>query len=499
MTLATRNKLIKAFLVIGGSLVLVLGIFQLFNQETPSIDIDESKVQTTQPPTEEVVVVEEEPTVSLFTGTITSDMTISGPRIIQNEVIIIEGVKNVLIENVTFVNSRIIIEEASEVVIRGSSFSDIKADVLGFIEVGDNVSNLTIENNSFQEITYITSSSTYGSAIKMTLIETEAKNIQILNNTFRNIGGPAAIWIGGHDALVSDCLIEGNDIRDTENFGIEFYEYDGVLSVENVRILNNTIEDIGSIRERNIGNGASAIYNNLEGGDIYASHNTIRRVLEVGIEGYYTEVTYNYIEDTGADQLNHPIDDSAAIYMAGPYVAYNTIVNPGAYGGIHKFSNEDFTGHIIAFNTISHLFEPWQAETAYALGDSIVANDKWYICMQAGTTSTRRPGSERAAIEDGSVVWQYKKPFAEAGININARGGISDVVIANNVVLDMKSFASLSDLNGGVYIEDNAFMSDRLSINKNNFITGYGNRNQATGVIQTIDVQTVNKSEPNIP
>lgn len=65
----------------------------------------------------------------------------------------------------------------------------------------------------------------------------------------------------------------------------------------------NTVYNIGTIPDRNIGNGAGGIYTNLRFGDITAYDNDVRLVLEVGIEGYFSSVHNNYIEGTGTDRL----------------------------------------------------------------------------------------------------------------------------------------------------------------------------------------------------
>ena len=438
-------------------------------------------------------LVEEDGVIQLNGGTydlegrsikLSKPIKIIGPGNLENGSIIIENVTGIELDSIVTENFVVFIQNANDIYIHNVEFQNVQEDVLGFITLYDDVSEIVIEECSFDEIEYLTSSSTYGCGIKMVITDGEARDIAIISNEFTNIHGPAAIWLGGHDGLIDNLLIDSNEIQYTESFGVEIYQYDGQLTFVESMISNNQISDVGAIRVRNTGAGAGGIYTNLTSGDIEARDNEVRRVLEVGIEGYYSVVDGNYIEDTGADQLNHPIADSAGIYMYGPVVTNNIIVNPGEYGGIHRFTSGSFDNRVISGNTIINSLEYWESDTLYETGDIIVNNDLWYVCVQGGESGSTGPNGKRTSITDGTVIWDYKKPLANAAIRINAIDGMSDVEIAGNVVMDMSYFTALSGFGERVYIEDNDYLRNRMNLKAMKFLTGYGNRRLTVGNIQ---------------
>lgn len=415
---------------------------------------------------------------------------IIGPGTLRNATFIIEDLTDVTIQDVDTVGLTVSISDASGITITGSSFSGIEDDILGFIVVRDTVTDLLIENNHFEDIQYLTSSSTYGCGIKITVNGGTLENVVVRGNTFTDIHGPAAIWVGGNGTRIVGMLIEDNFIQHTENFGIEFYQYNGELFFEETYVQNNTVYDIGSLREREDGAGAGGIYSNLTSGDIYALDNDVRRVLEVGIEGYFTNISGNYIEDTGMNQLDHPIKDSAGIYMSGPEVTDNIIVNPGSYGGIHKFTSGIFEDRVISGNTIMNIYEPWNEESEYTIGDMVVSNNKWYVAIEAGTSGSYPPDGSREGVNDGTVVWNYKKPLADAAIRINAVRGIADFTVSGNTTVDLEYFNALSGFIDNVTIEDNQYYYENLRKGQLKFLTGYGNRKTTVGLVTEADRQS---------
>lgn len=404
-----------------------------------------------------------------------------GPGKIINGKLNFRQLKGFTFEGIQTENFCISIVKSSDVRITKSSFSNVKEDVEGFIAVKAACSNVEIVGNHFKNIEYISSGSTYGSGIKVTAVGTTMSQFKISDNTFELIHGPAAIWFGGNNSKLEEITVSSNVIHDTESFGIEIYQYEGKLNFVKTNFFENTLYNIGAIRKGNFGNGASGIYNNIGSGDLHAYDNDIRNVLEVGIEGYYTRVENNYIEDTGADQLYHPIDDSSGIYATGPLVIGNTIVNPGFYGGIHKFGSGSISGKDVVNNTIMNVFEYWKPNTKYKVNALVVTNGSWYKCVREGVSGSQAPSGKVSAIKDGEAIWDYKKPFAQTGITLHAVTGLDHIVITDNHVINFSNFAYLSDLNNNIKITGNIHeVTGLIQGEKTTFLAGYGNRKGET-------------------
>lgn len=411
-------------------------------------------------------------------------MTLKGPAKIKNAHIFIEDTENVDIEGIETENVYITLRNTSDVQIKNSVFQNIHEDTFGFMILREAVKDLKIQGNTFSNIRYKTSSSTYGCGIKFLAMKTEYSNIHISENIFREIYGPAAIWIGGHGTTLSNLLIEKNTIYDTASFGIEFYQYEGELNFQETRIKNNTLYNIGSVRELPDGAGCGGIYNNLHSGGIVVQGNQIKNILEVGIEGYFESIENNVIEDTGSDQANHPIKDSAGIYSSSPKIVGNTIINPGYYGGIHKYTSGILSGMDISGNTIKNSFEYWKRDQPYEKGDLVVAGEQWFICLQAGHSGEESLSGTSTRITDGTCIWSYKKPLSSVGINLNAEGGLQNIEISNNTVMDMQYFNSLSGLINHINIVDNTYQAVSFPLEKMQFLTGYGNRTIESGTVE---------------
>ncbi len=413
--------------------------------------------------------------------TISQPIKILGPGKLINGRLMIKKTSGFAFDKIETENFSLMIKDSSKIQIKDSSFTKIKADLEGFIYLEGAASEINISKNTFSHIEYLTSSSTYGAGIKINVVNANVNNLNISHNNFEYIHGPAAIWIGGSNCKMADVTIASNVIQNTESFGIELFRYNGVINFKNTHIYSNKLYNIGSARKVNYGNGASAIYNNLFDGDLYVNDNEIKKVLEVGIEGYYTKVENNYIEDTGADQLNRPIMDSAGIYTIGPIVRGNTIVNPGYYGGIHKFDSGIISGKEITNNIIKNVFQYWKPNTHYQVNDLVVINSAWYRCIKSGTSAVVAPSGKLGNIQDGSLLWDYKKPLAQQAINLNAEKGIEKLVITDNLVVNVPTLMALSSLNHTVLIKNNHHdISGLMKGEAIIYLGGYGNRTGET-------------------
>jgi len=411
------------------------------------------------------------------TITLEKPLTIMGPGKIINGKMIVKNVNGFTLYDIKTENFSMVLKNVSNMYIKKSAFSNVKDDAEGFITIAGYATDIGITGNTFSNIQYLTSPTAYGAGVKVNALNTEMKNIVISENTFEQIHGPAAIWLGGSNSKYNEVTIASNTIHDTASFGIELFRHQGDLLFSKTNIHKNTIYNIGSIRKVNYGNGCGGIYNNLHTGDIYAYDNNIKNVLEVGIEGYFTKIENNYIEDTGADQLNRPITDSAGIYATGLVVRGNTIVNPGYYGGIHQYSSGVISGMEIEGNTIKNVFNYWKANTNYKMNDLVVINGAWYRCIKAGISATVAPSGKKGSITDGTALWDYKKPFSQIGIHLNAEKGIENFKATNNKLVNFPVYFYLSGLNKNVTIKDNKHDVSGLTFGEViDFLTGYGSR-----------------------
>lgn len=407
-----------------------------------------------------------------------------GPGKIKNAHLIVTDTNQVSFENIETENVHISIHNANDVSIKNMKFRKIHADVLGFIVLSGNSNNITIDGNDFSDILYKTSATTYGCGIKIIAQNVKMSGINVVNNNFQYIYGPAAIWTGGNNSTIEGLTIANNTIKFTENFGIEFFQHNGLLEILNGYITGNELSDIGLIREPGSGVGCGGIYSNLQNPQIYVEDNRVMRVLEVGIEGCYMKVANNYIEDTGYDQINFPIRDSAGIYSCSPKIYGNTIVNPGYYGGIHLFTESVASNMDIRNNVIKNEFKYWQPNTSYNEGDLVVYDGNWYLCVLAGTSGNKWKDTKDYKVKDGTCIWNFKKPLANTAIRINALGGIENLQVRDNQVIDIERFNEFSAFIDYIYILGNVHSAINLNEDDLQFLTGYGNRTIENGEIQ---------------
>ena len=199
--------------------------------------------------------------------------------------------------------------------------------------------NVTFEDNTFENF------------LKAGIYAEDSRNVQVVNNQFKNIGisdiSPSwqgsAVYVAriqglnvmnnevsytyGHSGIfVSDSTainVESNHIHDTFYRAIQLY--DG--TIEGI-VKNNNIHDIGSINDTNSGVGANGIYG--ASGDLYGVDivgNTITNVLENGIEGKFGRVENNVVDGTGIDVVNHPTPSTEGIYANGKVYKNNIVKN----------------------------------------------------------------------------------------------------------------------------------------------------------------------------
>lgn len=360
----------------------------------------------------------------------------------------------------------------------------------GLIAVDGNTSGLTIVGNTIRDVHYVTAktgennygvtdpASTYGCAIKIETSGSTLQNIRIDNNDISRTQGPGAIWIGGGQNTFTDVFLTGNRIYDTENFGIEFYWYEtGTTSgkmFSNTLVSGNTIERVGGIRQSGReGRGCGGIYANGNGEGIQIVGNIIDTVLEVGIEGWYGLVQDNTVKNSGADQLNYPIGDSAGIYGGGLFVIGNTIINPGRDGGLY-YAHDLLPGTCVyRGNTIRNTASAWKSNMEYNVGTKVYAGNNWYTCTKGGVSGSTAPSGTSRGITDGSCTWNWQKPLAQKGIDLNMYSGLKDVTFENNNVENMAVAFSSSGFLRNITLRNNLFIGSTAT---SSFYGGYGQR-----------------------
>lgn len=425
---------------------------------------------------------------------INKPLTITGGSgVIRSGYFLIEKTKDVQLIGLITNNFHINIHESSMVNINNCVFEHVEGDVRGAIAVSGSCNDLFIDSNSFTDLSFGSSATTYGCGIKMELVNASINGLTIEKNIFSNIHGPAAIWMGGSDATFERFTIKDNTITMTESFGIEFYQVSGKGTfLKTGRIEGNTMEDIGLLRlegqEERSGSGSGGIYSNCISQNVDIIGNSIKRVVEVGIEGKFSRVMNNYIEDTGTDYLNHRIKDNAGIYWGGKEISGNTIVNPGDNGGIHLFSEGAVEGTVFKDNIVINKMTRWQPDVSYNTGNLIVSEDTWFVCTQSGVSGKIAPGGLSEAVNDGSCIWKYKKKLATTAIRINAALGIENVLISGNSTYEFDKFAFFSAFKKDVSITGNRqyiLTESRTDL----IIEGYGSKNGLSSGSQKLTKQ----------
>lgn len=410
-----------------------------------------------------------------ITLTVNKPMSIVGPGTLKNGKILISNTSNVKMMGINTEAVYMEINTSTQVTITGCKFDNLTKDVLGFIYMNTNCSEIEINDNRFSNIYFVTSMTTYGCAVKIEATGKTLSDIFIERNEMYNISGPAVIWIGLANTTFNRLVIKDNIIHDTGSFGIEFYNTSN-LSFTDCIVDNNNIYNTGSIRKVTYGNGCGGIYiNTPEIADIKVTNNVLKHITECGIEGKFALVSNNYIEDTGCDQLNRIIKDSSGIYDGGQNIINNIIINPGEHGGMYLFSSDYITDKNIKGNTIRNIFSYWKSRTAYSAGDLVVSENNWYICKQSGTSGTTAPSGTTANISDGSCKWDYKKPFARYGIFLNAVSGIENIAFEDNMVYELDTCLLSSSWNKNISVSGNVHQCDLVS--KYAYFGGYGSRN----------------------
>ena len=302
--------------------------------------------------------------------------------------------------------------------------------------------NIIVCNNTFER--YDRAIHSYGSnkSISNILIE----NNTILNQKHESQGGKdnfCAIGFHGDKINISNCNIRNNYISHTCAFGILFYatnvNYKDVLVERNKIRYTGILRPLGSSDYSGTGGIYSGVITNSNAKQgIRIINNDLRYINEVGIEGSYYEVSGNYIEDTGYDALNRYIGDNAGIFGESVIINNNTVVNPGNSGAFKHYSTEENREYSLTNNLFINKYELWKSNTNYKNGDIVVSNNKYYICIKNGTSSTSAIDGKNANIIDGSTAWNYKKDLPQTCINITTTNKPNRITIAGNTIQDFK-------------------------------------------------------------
>jgi hypothetical protein len=355
--------------------------------------------------------------------------------------------------------------------ITNCTLQNISRPIVGAIIVTSACNDLEIKDNTISNIIGVGTDSLYWAGVNVALSSGVMKNLKISGNHIHDYFGPAGIYIGGSNYSIVDFEITNNRIHDSRNFGIEFYTSN--VSATGV-VEENKISNIGSIRPTiaAAGNGCGGIYTNTPLPAVFVRRNNIKSVLEVGIEGGYGECCYNYIEDSGNDQLAFPVSDNSGIYYGGDNVHDNTIVNPGNAGGINFFFDGAVTNRRLLNNRIKNNYVSWSASALFNAGDVVRSGANVYKAKTSGTSGVTPISGTGANIADGSVTWDFKRVVCEVGININATGGVSESSVCGNDVSAMASTLTMSGIAGAFSFHNNVHSYSGAKVE----IGGYGSR-----------------------
>lgn len=422
-------------------------------------------------PSDKVQVYFDDGVYNLGGGTLNvAGATLTGHGQIYNGTISLGSNSSVINANTAQV---LIAPAGDDILIQGTEIGNWQKDWFAGISIRSNCNRLSIIGNHIHDIRMATPASymtTYGAGIKLEISGMNMSDLVIMNNHMHHISGPSAIWLGLYGTL-KNTTIMNNYIHDTGLFGIEAYSSGGTFYVYEMMISHNVLRNIGLYREvTGAGNGAGGIYMSISGkSTVTVSHNDIRHVVEVGIEGDIHRIIDNYVEDTGCDQYNFPIADCACIYSTGKgaVIKGNTLVNPGGNengGGFHLYAPFAITSLSFIDNHVDGGVVDWETSTSYLVGEYIKKGANWYVCTTAGTSGGTGPSGTGAGITDGSAVWRYKKTVCLYGFKLNhASYAFNGLTISHNTFIDIPTPLYVARFSGGCKVTRNDYNNPKVS------------------------------------
>lgn len=116
--------------------------------------------------------------------------------------------------------------------------------------------------------------------------------------------------------------------------------------------------------------------------------------------------------DIIGNTIKNGLGTAGILVEADANVQANTIDSPGPFGIIGG-TNQYMRDVVIQANTISNRTSTlWVSTTAVSVDDlNYTSANRIYRCVTAGTTSSSEPTGTGTAITDGTVVWDYYKPW----------------------------------------------------------------------------------------
>lgn len=257
--------------------------------------------------------------------------------------------------------------------------------------------------------------------------------------------------------------IYNNTILNTCIFGINVY---GGTYSNSFIIDSNYLKNIGINRDESDSDfsGCGGIYSNIaRKGEVI--NNTIINVAEVGIEGSYTIVENNYIENTGAYYYKFKIGDNSAIYGTSEKIINNTVYGASGNGAISMYDETEEVCPKIYCNKLVD-YERRLSSTKYRVGDYVAIGEYIYLANNTGTTSNNSVEAVEANIVDGDIQWVYVKRRCEVGIRAQ---GVRNVKVDGNSIIKFRS--ALYMVTETNRVENQIIDCDLISLDNSGFVT----------------------------
>jgi NPCBM/NEW2 domain/Right handed beta helix region len=304
-------------------------------------------------------------------------------------------------------NAMIAIDGERYVIIRGFEITGYRSDASGHVPIGILVTgaadHVRLVDNVVRDMGTTFEGRNGGDAHGIGVFGTEAdhpiEEVQIVGNELANLtlGSSEALVVNGN---VKDFLIEGNDVHDTNNIGIDVIGFEGTAPdpiVDQARdgiVRGNVVWNVDSYGNPAYGNDRSADGIYVDGGrDILVEGNTIHDV-NIGIELASEHAGRSTRNVTARNNL---VYDSTAIGIAiGGYdrrrgstedcvIVNNTVVNTD---GVELLVQFDTRNNLIANNVIvagaRHVF----VENDYLENEGNVLDHNLYFSVDGSSTGT---------------------------------------------------------------------------------------------------------------
>ena len=340
-------------------------------------------------------------------------------------------------------NAMIAIDSQRFVTIRGFEITGYRSDVSGHVPIGILVTgaadHVRLAGNVVRDMGTTfegrNGGDAHGIAVFGTAGDHPIEEVEIVDNELANLtlGSSEALVVNGN---VKDFRIEGNEVHDTNNIGIDVIGFEGTApdpTVDQARdgiVRGNVVWNVDSYGNPAYGNDRSADGIYVDGGrDILVEGNTIHDV-NIGIELASEHAGRSTRNITARNNL---VYDSTAIGIAiGGYdrrrgstedcvILNNTVVNTD---GVELLVQFDTRNNVIANNVIvagaRHVF----VENDYRENAGNVLDHNLYFSVDGGAGGTWQwKGVGFGGLRSMARALRERSPLDLRGSRVRGRGG----------------------------------------------------------------------------